>query len=583
MRVVWFALVTVILFIPTAAAAIDQPEPARLFVSIEGLNGRALTNASHLLSIYDYHNKVAPGDGRLRYLHNQAPRDFRRALAPYGYYRYEYTSSLENREGNWYANYKITLGEPVPIGNLNIVITGPGHDDPTFKKVIEQLPLIPNSPLRHADYETAKSRLRRHASDRGYYQADFTSHELRIDVASYTADIELVLETGPRYRFGEIIISPGHLDDDVMRRFIGFKEGDYVSSSDLLELQLGFSDSNYFSRVEVQPLWAEASDDFRVPVNIDYEENKRTHYQAGVGYGTDTGPRLKFEQNRRWVNARGHRFSTQVQASEVLTSVGASYTFPGLRPQADQYVLRALWTDENTSTVQSERFTYGASWQSQREALQQIVSLDWQEERDTLDGNVRKTQYLIPSVQWTRVRTANRLNVSDGWRLSLTVRGATEQLLSDSDFLQAVAFAKYVTKVTDRVRFISRAEVGTSITTDFSQVPTSLRFYAGGDRSIRGYAYRSVSPRNDLGEVEGARNIVVGSVETDYEFRPNWRLAAFIDAGNTFNDVNEAFKIGVGVGFRWQSPIGPVRVDFASGLSDPGDSLRLHLTIGPDL
>lgn len=583
MRVVWIALVSIILLVPSTAMAAEKSEPARVYVTIEGLNGRALTNATHLLSIFEHHSKVAPGEGRLRYLHNQARREFRRALSPYGYYRYDYTASLEQRNGNWYANYKIILGEPIPIRNVTITIAGPGHEDATFYTLIDQLPLVTNTPLRHADYETAKSRLRRHASERGYYQAEFSTHELRIDVASYTADIVLVLDTGPRYRYGKIFISPGHLDDDVMRRFIGFKEGDYVSANDLLELQLGFSDSNYFSRVEVQPLWATASDDFSVPVNIEYEQNKRTHYQAGIGYGTDTGPRLKFEQSRRWVNARGHRFSTQVQASEILTSVGASYTFPGVRPQADQYVLRALWTDENTSTVQSERFTYGASWQSQRERVQQIISVDWQDERDRLDGNVRKTQYLIPSAQWTRVHTANRLNVSDGWRLSLTVRGATKELFSDSDFLQTLAYAKYVSQITERVRFITRAEVGTSMTSDFDQVPTSLRFYAGGDRSIRGYAYRSVSPRNDRGEVEGARNIVVGSVETDYEIKPNWRLAAFIDSGNTFNDVSDSFKIGVGVGFRWQSPIGPVRVDFASGLSDPGDSLRLHLTIGPDL
>ncbi len=583
MRIVWFALVTLTLFLPCAVFSQEPAELGRVFVSIEGLNGRALTNATHLLSINEYHKKTAPGDGRVRYLHNQARREFRRALSPYGYYRYEFESSLEKRQGDWYANYPITLGPPVPIGTVNIKITGAGSDDESFQRVIAGLPLVANTPLHHTNYEAAKSRLRRHASERGYYQAKFTIHELRIDVATYTADIELELDTGPRYRFGDIIISPGHLDDDVMRRFIGFKEGDYVAASDLLDLQLGLSDSNYFSRIEVQPLWAEASDDYRVPVHIEYDENKRTHYQAGLGYGTDTGPRIKFEQSRRWVNARGHRFSTQIQASEILTSVGASYTFPGVRPQADQYVLRALWTDENTSSVQSERFTYGASWQSQRESVQQIVSLDWQEERDKLDGNVRKTQYLIPSAQWTRVNTANRLNVSEGWRLSMTVRGATEELLSDSDFLQTLASAKYVIPLTERVRLLTRGELGTSITSNFDQVPTSLRFYTGGDRSIRGYAYRSVSPRNDRDEVEGARNIVVGSVEVDYEFRSNWRLAAFVDSGNAFNDIKESFKVGIGFGFRWQSPIGPVRLDLASGLSDPGDTLRLHLTIGPDL
>lgn len=580
---VWHPLFLLLFLLPTSVFASEGNAPRLVFVTIDGLSGRALSNSTHVLSIYEFHKKEAPADGRLRYLHNQAAREFRRALSPYGYYAYTFESSLEQRDGNWYANYKITLGEPATLKKINVTILGEGKNDPSFSSIIEKLPLKVNSPLRHENYEAAKSRLRRHASEHGYYQAHFITHELRIDIASNTADVELVLDTGPRYRFGDIVISAGHLDDDVMRRFIDFKKGDYVAASDLLNLQLGLSDSNYFSRVEVQPLWSEADTEHYVPVHIDYEANKRTHYQAGLGYGTDTGPRIKFEQSRRWVNSRGHRFSSQVQASEVLTSVGASYTFPGVRPQADQYILRVLWTDENTSTVQSERFTYGASWQSQREKVQQIISLDWQDERDHLDGNIRKTQYLIPSAQWTRVQTANRLNVSRGWRLSLTLRGATERMLSDSDFLQALASANYILPLGERMRLLTRAELGTSVTNNFAQVPTSLRFYTGGDRSIRGYAYRSISPRNSLGDVEGARHLMVGSIETDYEFRPNWRFATFVDAGNAFNEITESFKLGIGFGVRWQSPIGPVRIDLASGLSEPGDSIRLHLTIGPDL
>lgn len=583
MRIAWTILLFLTLLLAPQVFGQEEAEASRVYVTIEGLNGRVLTNTALLLRIYDYHNKAAPGDGRVRYLHNQARRDFRRALTPFGYYRYEFSSHLEKRHGDWYATYTVVLGDPIPIGDVTIQIHGAGEQDPSFNKVIRELPIHSGTHLLHSGYESAKSQLRRHASERGYYQATYEASELRIDIQSYQAHIKLILDTGPRYQFGTIRIAPGHLDEDVMRRFIPFERGDYVSAAELINLQLGLSDSDYFSRVEVQPLWAEASSDYQVPVNIEYEPNKRTHYQVGVGYGTDTGARLKFEQNRRWVNTRGHRLNGQLQASEILTNLGARYIIPGSRPQSDQYILRALWTDEDSSTIRSERFTYGASWQSQRERLQRIYSIDWQDERDYFEGETRKTQYLIPSAQWTRVETPNRMNVLDGWRLSLTLRGATEQLFSDSDFLQTLASAKYVHSFGSRTRALARVELGTSITSDFDQVPTSLRFFTGGDRSVRGYAYRSISPRNDNNEVEGARNLVVTSLELDYSFQPNWRIAGFIDAGNAFNDIQESFKVGLGFGFRWQSPIGPVRFDFASGLSDPGDSLRLHLTIGPDL
>lgn len=577
-------LPAIILFLLLCTNVVQAEEDtARVYVSIEGLNGRVLTNVVNLLSIQAYHQQLAPGDARVRYLHNQAPRDFRRALSPYGYYRYELERSLEQRNGDWYANYKITLGEPISYRQVSIAVQGEGQDDDAFQTLISSLNVRSGARLEHSDYESAKSRLRRLASDRGYYEARFTEQQLRIDMDAYAADVFLTLNTGPRYRFGEVAISEGHLDADVVRRFIGFSEGDYMQSSRLLDLQLGLSDSDYFSRIEVQPLWAEATDQQQVPIQIDYEPNKRTYYRFGIGYGTDTGSRLSFEQNRRWVNTRGHRFTAQVQASEMRSSVGANYTIPGQRPQTDQYVLRTLWTDENTDNTEYERIVFGVSWQKQFTRTERVLSLDWQDERDTLDGVIRKTQYLLPSAQWTRIHTQNRLDVDEGWRLSLTVRGAAAALLSDSDFAQTILAAKHVMPWGDKVRLLTRLDLGTSITGNFDQVPTSLRFYTGGDRTIRGYAYQSISPRNSLGEVEGGRHLIVGSAELDYEFRANWRVAAFFDAGNAFNNINDPMQMGVGIGFRWQSPVGPIRFDLASGLRDPGDTLRLHLTLGPDL
>ncbi|MCC5854708.1 MAG: outer membrane protein assembly factor [Idiomarina sp.] len=576
--------VLILLYALLSGVSYANDEPARVFVTIEGLNGRELTNVRNLLSIYDYHNRNAPGDSRVRYLHGLANREFRRALSPFGYYQYTLDSELtQGNDNHWYAVYRVNLGQAVPIRSVNVQILGAGGDDERFAEVRRRLPLSTGASLRHANYETAKSMLRRVAAERGYYQARFSTQELRIDLDDYAADIILIMETGPRYRFGEVRITEGHLDDDVMRRFIGFQEGDFVSASELLELQLGLSDSDYFSRIEVQPLWGEATDQFEVPVSVEYEPNTRIFDQWGIGYGTDTGARASFQENRRWINRRGHRWNGQLQASEIRTSVGTSYIIPGRRPQTDQYVFRALWTEETIANVNSERVTLGFSWQTQLTRTQRIIALDWQQERDRLDGERRDTQYLIPSAQWTRVHAEDRLNVSDGFRLAFTVRGASNALLSDSDFVQGIMAGKYVKRFSPRTRFLTRAEVGTSVTGNFDQVPTSLRFFAGGDRSIRGYGYRSISPRDSQGEAAGGRHLVVGSIETDYEFRANWRVAAFVDSGNAFNEIDEPFRTGAGIGFRWQSPVGPIRFDLAHGFSTPGDTIRLHLNIGPDL
>ncbi|RUO18768.1 outer membrane protein assembly factor [Aliidiomarina iranensis] len=582
----WLYLVVVfflgsLVITPTAAA--NEREQARVNVSIEGVSGRTATNVRNRLSIYPYHQENAPGVSRLRYLHDLAFRDIRNAVTPYGFYQMELESSLELIDGVWQARYLIDLGPAITIGEVNIRVTGAGTNDSAFTNLVSRLNISPNATLLHADYERAKSRLRTLAAERGYYQARFTQQELRIDLESYRANINIELDSGPRYRFGEVSFSEGHLDHDVMQRFVNFEEGDYVNSNLLLDLQLGLSDSDYFNRVEVQPLWQEANDEYLVPVEITYEPILRTNYSTGIGYGTDTGARLRFDLNRRYVNSRGHRFNSQIQLSEALSSVAGNYIIPGRRPQTDQYAIRGLWTDEDTGNTESERVSLGVSWQKQLTRTQRILAIDWLNERDRLDGERRDSSFLLPSAQWTRVHAENRLNVDDGFRLSLTVRGATESLFSDADFAQATFSAKVVHRLSERWRFLSRGEAGTSLTNDFDRIPTSLRFYAGGDTSIRGYSYRSVGPRNDLDEVTGARHILTGSLEVDYEFRTNWRFALFVDSGNAFNDIDEPMKTGAGFGLRWQSPIGPVRLDLAHAFSSPGDDIRVHLTIGPDL
>ncbi|RUO23831.1 outer membrane protein assembly factor [Aliidiomarina minuta] len=568
---------------PAMAEETDNGQNNQLEVSISGVSGRDASNVRNRLSIYTYHGQQAPGAARLRFLHRRAEQEILRALAPSGYYQASVERQLERTDSGWQARYDITPGPVMQIRDVDIQITGEAREDDAFRNLINNLDIRSGQNLRHSNYENAKSRLRNLATERGYNEAAFAKSELRIDLEDYAADIVIHLESGPRFRFGQIRFSEAQLDEDVLQRFVPFHEGDYLTSDRLMELQFGMADSDYFSRVQIEPLWSEADDDKLVPVAVELEPNKRTYYRAGIGYGTDTGARLSFDQNRRWVNTRGHRFSTQFQLSESSSTVAANYIIPGQQPQTDQYAIRTSWRDEDVGPTRTEIFTLGVSWQTQLERTLRTMSLDWQDERDRFEGERRNTQFLIPSIQWNRVHTPDRLDVARGYRLNLGLRGATEQALSSTDFGQVTLSGKFVFSFAERFRFLTRGDFGTTAATDFDRIPTSLRFYAGGDTSIRGYGYRMVGPRNEEGEIVGGRHLAVGSAEVDYEFRPNWRVAAFIDSGNAFDNVNDAFRTGIGAGVRWQSPVGPIRIDLAHGLADVGDTIRLHLTLGPDL
>ncbi|MBA3988694.1 MAG: outer membrane protein assembly factor [Idiomarina sp.] len=583
----WLLFWAIVLFNGSALAFNDDEDDEdgrpQLNVVIEGVSGQLLTNVRNRLGIYNYHQQPSPGPARVRFLHRRAEQEILRALAPAGFYRASVETDFARDNGVWRLTYRITPGPAMPIRNVDIRITGEAENDDAFNRLIRNLNIQPGQDLHHRNYDNAKNRIRSLAADRGYRNARFERSELQIDLNDYAADIVIEFDSGTRFRFGDVRFSEAQLDEDILQRFVQFEQGEYITSDELVELQMALSDSDYFSRVQIQPLWDEASDDAIVPVAINVEPNNRTHYRAGLGYGTDTGARVLFEQNRRWVNTRGHRFNSQFQFSELISAVGANYIIPGRQPQTDQYVLRAGWRDEDTSTTRSELVNLGVSWQRQLERTQRTIALDWQDERDTYSGERRDTQFLIPSVQWNRVHTPDRLNVREGFRTSLAVRGASDAVLSSTDFAQATLGAKYVFSFAERYRLLTRGELGTTVASDFDRIPTSLRFYAGGDSSIRGYGYRSIGPRDEDGIMLGGRHLMVGSIELDYEFRPNFRVATFWDAGNAFNDITSATRHGAGFGVRWQSPVGPIRIDLAHGFGPEGENISFHLTLGPDL
>jgi len=149
--------------------------------------------------------------------------------------------------------------------------------------------------------------------------------------------------------------------------------------------------------------------------------------------------------------------------------------------------------------------------------------------------------------------------------------------------VQLYASAKYIHSLGD-LRLLARVESGTTWIDSVEDLPASLRYFTGGDQSIRGYGFRELGPLNDDGtEVVGGRNLTVGSVEFDYLVRSNWRVAVFADAGNAFNNPDDFdFMRSVGFGVRWLSPVGPIRIDIAHPFNSD-DAFRIHVTMGPDL
>ncbi len=555
-------------------------EAATLEVEIEGVSKDQEQNIRSFLSVQPLQGKEISSRSRLRYLHGKAGGEIRKALQPFGFYRPEISSSLTETEQRWVARYEVTAGPLLPIGTLDIQLQGEAREDPAFTKLLSEATLRSGNPLVHSEYETLKRKLRSLAAERGYYRAELTRHRVEVDLVSYQANISLYFDSGPRYRFGPVIFTPGPLSNELLLRYVPFKQGDPVKSSALIDLQSALVDSDYFQRVEVRPLWEQA-EGVEVPIEIATDPQKRTKYLAGFGYGTDTGARAKIGVTRRWVNRRGHQFNTQLLASQIRNNLTAEYSIPGLKPQQDRYAVRFSYSDEDSDTINAENYSLGISRQQQLNRWQQVLGLDWQQETFTFGDDTQTSQFLIPRLNLSTVSTKDRLNVRDGYRLSAQLLGGSAALLSDTDFAQLKLAGKAIHSFTPKLRLLGRADAGLTLVDDFDKLPATLRFFAGGDNSVRGYDFQTLGPQDDDGTVVGGSHLLVGSAELDYRIKEAWGVAAFVDSGNAFDDTDIRLRTGVGVGVRWFSPIGPVRLDIAVPLDDNG--VRLHFSLGPDL
>jgi translocation and assembly module TamA len=239
---------------------------------------------------------------------------------------------------------------------------------------------------------------------------------------------------------------------------------------------------------------------------------------------------------------------------------------------------------ENTDTSAHDTFKLGVQrtrnrWTSWLETRY----LDYQWEDFTVAEQAEISQLVIFGTNWETARGRELRRIASGRRLSLDVRGASDSLGSDTSFLQIRSSAKWVSSLGARSRALMRVKFGVTTKDELSELPASVRFFAGGDNSVRGYDFETLGPVDENGVVVGGTHLLEGSVEIDRLLRDNWALAAFVDSGSAFNTSGAEFSTGVGIGIRWYSPVGPIRFDIAHPLDDPDQSFRIHISLGPEL
>lgn len=516
---------------------------------------------------------------RFRTLESEA----KKAIQPFGYYRPTITANLSRDDGCWQASVNIEAGEPVTLRGVDIRVEGPASVDPAFTELLAAASLATGEILRHADYDRLKRALQIRAADRGYFDAEFSANQLDIWPDQGIADVTLHFRSGPRYRIGKIQQEQQFIDPAIVLGYLDLEVGTHYDASDISRAYRDLSDSAYFGQIEILPDIENATDE-QVPVRILLQPGNRIEYTIGVGASTDTGPRFRagFRNNR--INQRGHRLITDLGVSPVVQGLTTEYRIPLADPRREWFSLTGAYSNEETDTFDNEAQRLGVRWtKAISDSWLRTLSVDASRESFEIGEDIDTIRSIVPAITFDHKRSDRDIFPQRGRRLGVELRGTDEAIGSSMSYVQATTWMRLIRSFGEGNRLLARLNAGVTASGDFTSLPPSVRFFAGGDESVRGFDYNSLGPTDAEGNVVGGSNLLVASIEYERHLKGNFYGAMFVDAGNAFDDTDFTAEVGAGIGIKWRSPLGPIRFYLGYPVSADDKSLRIHLRLGADL
>jgi translocation and assembly module TamA len=573
----------------TDAAAPAAKQPGVVELELAGLKGEQRSAALSALGIAAYTTRTTIGSARLERLLGEAPDEIRQALEVFGYYaataRVERTALPDRRHR---VAITVDLGEPVRIKEATVLVDGPAAAETAIARRLAGFTPGPRDILDHRAYEAGKAGIERSLQRLGYFDAQLVEHRVEVSRATGEASLRLRWTSGERYRFGATRYEDAQFPDRFMQRFRPWADGEAYSQSQVEAMQQRLAAAGYFGGLEIEPQVEERADG-KVPVRVKLTPAARSAWTVGVYYETNYGAGLRAGLDQRWLNDRGHSARADLEVARSLQLASVEYRIPHHNLYGATWLAGVGLRNEDADGIDGRSGLLRAgllgSWQewtgiASANALRGNFRVG-----SRLRGDVPRSNatVLYPELSVTRVFARDRIRPTSGGSLRLTARAASTALGSDVDLAQLRAEGRYVMPMGEAGRLLARLELGWTDTDRFERLPPDLRFFAGGDGSVRGYAWRDLGPRDAAGDPLGAPRVLTGSLEYDHVFRPDWSWAVFVDGGDAFYGSSPSPAFGLGGGLRWASPIGPVRLDLAYGLDDEVGGFQLHFSAGPDL
>jgi len=572
-------------FAGLAAALAAWVAPARgaeLAIEIRGLEDEMRVAAHDALTLSQYLGRPVD-EPIVRRLARNADREIQHALEAFGYYSARIAASVEApAAGQLRAVFDVSLGEPVVVRHARVDVPGEAGDVEAVRTALAAFAPAVGAPFLHRAYEQSKNRIANALRAAGFLDARTAESRVAVSAGDRAADIALAWDPGVRHRFGAVRFSEAQFPESFLRAFVPWKEGEHFSSLSLLNLQQRLIGMDYFATVAVQPDLERAAD-HTVPVDVLLVPHKRTVYTAGLFVSTDSGLGGRLGVDRRWVNRRGHKASGELAYAQRRQEASFDYRIPRPGVEVRERTLGVAYTNEETESVTSQNLRAAvASTRRSARGFTRTVGLHYLNGDFEIADERRTSGMLYAEASLTGRRVDRERYSARGHSFRLTVRGAPRSAVTDAGFVQGHAAGEWSHGLGDG-RIILRGELGAMEVDTFHDLPPELRFFAGGDRSVRGFGYQAIGDTNAAGGVVGGKFLIVGSVEYEHFFLPAWGAAVFVDGGDAFRSEPRA-NVAAGIGARWKSPIGIVRLDLARPVvTEFGETWRVHLVIGPNL
>ncbi|HEX6319068.1 MAG TPA: autotransporter assembly complex family protein [Burkholderiales bacterium] len=533
------------------------------------------------LNLARWQNDPQMTPDQLRRLADEAVREARETAATEGYFSAAASVAIEERPEQWVVRLTLDPGERTEVDDVDILFNGPATGDADARALLSRVregwSLRRGQPFRQEDWEAAKRGAVRALSSWRYAAARIARSEALVDPATRRARLTVELDSGPPFRFGELRISGvRRYSERLVENLSPFRAGNTYDRDQLLVYQRRLLESGYFVSVQADIDPAEGRPEAS-PVRVAVIEASTQHFEAGIGYSTDAGPRLEARYSNQDVLDSAWRFRSGLRLDDKIRNLQVDFDSPP-RPGArwNSLFARARETDIQNESTSELAAGVSHNWGAEVTPSALILSAHIEEQR--VAGEVTDDRHAIYGGFRRSYRsTDDFIAPRSGYLAMFEVGGALPGLASRA-FLRGIISASLFIPNGRRGDILLRGQAGRVLADSREGIPASFLFRTGGDQTVRGYGFESLGVQQG-NAIVGGRRLLVTSAEYTHWFTDSWGLAGFVDAGNAWDGDSELEAVvGVGLGARFRTPIGPIRADVAYG--EQTGQLRLHFSVG---